>query len=467
MAQTLCTVRAHLSHNSRRALVGCAMRSQHPLLGQSALWLYLLAWALVVLSVAATVLWLGPLPPRLVVMSTGAPGSDYDRLGPQYREFLKRSGVQLRLVPSGGAVENLQRLNNPRAGVAIGFAQGGLTDEAKSPELRSLGAMFVEPLWFFSRVLPGPRLEGLRGKRVSIGPVGSGGHALATQLLALNGIGEGIAQLRSLDPALAGEALLRGELEAAIMVSSGNAPVVRRLLASSDVDVVGFPRADAYVALFPYLRKVILPAGVGNLATNRPPSDVNLIAPTASLIVRQDLHPAIQYLLLEAAAEIHSAPGIFQQAGQFPAAQRGDLPLSQTANQFYKTGTPLLQRYLPFWLAVLASRLLVLLIPLLGVALPLLRFAPALYRWVMNRRIFRLYGELKLIEMQLARAGGIASGDALRRLRALDEHVHRLHVGNAYAPLVYGLRTHIALVLSQLDELQRRSSEDSCLAVNE
>jgi TRAP transporter TAXI family solute receptor len=428
----------------------------HPFSEHAALWLYVGGAVLIILAVAATVIWLGPLPPRIVLMTTGAPGSDYELLAARYRDILKRSGVELRLIPSAGGVNNLQRLNNRTSGVAVGFAQGGLTSAAKSPDLRSLGTMFFEPGWFFSRVTPGPRLEGLRGKRVSIGPEGSGTYALATLILALNGIDPSIAEFRSLDGAQAGEALLHGEVDAAAMVASWDSPVVRQLLSSSDLSVLAFPRADAYVALFPYLSKLVLPAGVGNLATNRPPTDVNLIAPKASLIVRRDLHPAIQYLLLEAAEEIHSTPNIFQQAGKFPAARGDDLPLSQTASHFYKAGTPFLQRYLPFWLAVLVSRFLVLLIPLIGIALPLLHYAPALYRWVMMGRIFRLYGELKFIEAELASSGGAAGGGALLRLQRLDEHAHRLHVPVTFANSLYALRSHIALVRNRLAAEQPR-----------
>lgn len=426
------------------------MLGQRQSLGRTSLWLYAVAGAVMLAALVATVIGLGPLPPRTVVMSTGTPGSDYDLLAQRYQAILKRSGVQLRLLPSAGAVENLRRLNDPRSNVSVAFAQGGLTSEAQSPRLESLGTMFFEPFWFFSRLLVEPRLANLRGKKLSLGPEGSGTRALANQFLALNGIDEGFAQWLPLPGAAAADALLQGQIDAAALVTSPDSAVVRRLLASSDVNIVGFPRADAYVALYPYLSKLTLPAGVGNLATNRPPTDVTLVAPKASLIVRQSLHPAIQYVLLEAAAEIHSAPSLFQQADRFPAAERGDVPLSRDASTFYRTGPPLLQRYLPFWLAVFASRLLVLLIPLVGVVYPLLRFTPALYGWSMRRRIFRLYGELKFIESELETRGAPAAADLEVRLQRLEERANQIHLPFSFAPFLYQLRTHIALVRSRL-----------------
>jgi TRAP-type uncharacterized transport system substrate-binding protein len=411
-------------------------------------WFYALAAILILVAIAATVVWFGPLPPRVVTMTTGPAGSDYDDLGLRYQAILKRSGVELRLLPSAGGVENLQRLNDRRGGVTIGFAQGGLTSETRSPALVSLGTIFFQPIWFFTRVAPGPRLENLRDKRISIGLEGGGTRVLALRLLELNDIDPSTMQLPALSSREAADALLKGDIDAAVLVTSWDSEAVRRLLASSDVSLLGFPRADAYVALYPYLTKLLLPTGVGNLATNRPPNDVALIAPKASLIVRRDLHPAIQYLLLEAAAEIHSQPSIFQQSGKFPAAEREDLPLSDEAVQYYKSGRPFLQRYLPFWLAAFASRFLVLLIPIAGVAYPLLRVVPAAYGWSMRRRIFTLYGELKFIEAEIERHGG-ATPEVLGRLERLDERANQLHVPFTFAHFLYQLRAHITLVRSR------------------
>jgi TRAP-type uncharacterized transport system substrate-binding protein len=436
------------------------MLGQRRSLGRATLWFYTIAGALILAALVATVIWLGPLPPRVVMMSTGAPGSDYDLFARRYQAILKQSGVRLRLLPSAGAVENLRRLNDPHSDVSVAFAQGGLTSEAQSPGLESLGTMFFEPFWFFSRLPVVPRLENLRGRKMSIGPEGSGTRALSLQFLALNGVEDSFfAQLLPLDAGQASAALLHGDIDAAALVTSPDSEVLRRLLASSELNLAGFPRADAYVALYPYLSKLTLPAGVGNLATNRPPTDVTLLAPKASLIVRQSLHPALQYLLLEAAGEIQSAPNIFQAAGRFPAAERGDVPLSKDAREFYKTGAPFLQRYLPFWLAVFASRLLVLLIPLVGIVYPLLRFTPALYSWSMRRRIFRLYGELKFVEAELEARGGRAAGDLQLRLQRLEDHANQIRMPFSFAPFLYQLRTHIALVRSRLPQDAREPPE--------
>jgi TRAP transporter TAXI family solute receptor len=425
-----------------------------------AAWLYGIAGVLILAAIAGTVAWLGPLPPKVVLMSTGTPGSDYDLYARQYQAILKRAGVQLRLLPSEGPIDNLKRLNDPRSGVMVAFVQGGLTSEAQSPNLESLGTVFYEPLWFFlHRGVELQRPDDLRGKKVAIGPQGSETRHLAELFLKLNGVAEDQLQQLPLDTAQAAAALLKGEIDAATMAATWDTEAVRQLLASSEVDLFGSPRADAYVALYPYLTKLVVPAGVGNLATNRPAADVNLVASEASLIVRNDLHPAIKYLLLEAATAIHSEGNLFRRRGQFPAPEPVDLPISKDARQYYRSGPPFLQRYLPYGWAVLVSRILVLLIPIVGVAYPLLRTAPALYGWNMRRRIFRLYGELKLIEIELEARGGQASDELQARFDRLEDRADHLYIPPAFAHFLYQLRNHIGLVRERFQKTASASAE--------
>jgi hypothetical protein len=266
-------------------------------------------------------------------------------------------------------------------------------------------------------------------------------------------IDQAFAELLPFPPEVASEKLLSGQIQAAIMLTSWDSPVVRKLVAATDVDLVSFPRTDAYVALYPFLNKLVLPTGVGDLATNRPPRDVILIAPKASLVVRRDLHPAIQYLLLDAASEIHGGPGIFNKAGQFPAAEATDLPLSNSARQYYKSGRPFLQRYLPFWLGVLVGQLLVLAIPVVGVLYPMLRLAPALYGWGMRRRIFRLYGQLKFLELELdQRHPEQDVTDLAGKLDRLEARANHLRMPAAFAHLLYTLRMHMNLVRARIEK---------------
>jgi TRAP transporter TAXI family solute receptor len=399
---------------------------------------------------AAVVVLVWTLPPRTIMMATGAEGGAYHEIGKQYRDILARAGVELRLVSTGGATENLALLRDKR--VSVGLVQGGIAGEQDASQLESLGTVFYEPLWLFHRSeLRGLGLDVLRGRKVSVGPEGSGTRTLSLELLRRIGIDRQVGELLALTPQAAGDKLIAGEIDTALMLISWDSPVIRRLLADERVELASFPFADAYVAFYPFLSKVVVPAGVGDLAKGRPPSDVTLVAPKASLIVRKDLHSAIQYLLLNTAVQVHSGAGIFQRAGQFPAAEAIDLPLSGEALQFYKSGRPFLQNYLPFWAASLAGRLLILLIPIIGILYPLMRFLPALYGWAMRSKISRLYGELRLMEAEMeTRGAGRDTGDMLARLDRLEQRANHLRVSLGYANMLYMLRAHIALVRERL-----------------
>jgi TRAP-type uncharacterized transport system substrate-binding protein len=385
-------------------------------------------------------------------MSTGAEGGAYHEFGKRYRKILARSGVELKLLESAGGIENLRRLADPRSGVGAGFMQGGATGGTDMAGLVSLGTVGYEPLWFFSRIgSPGRKLERLRGRRISVGPEGSATRELVLALLARNGIDRQQADFLPHAAPVAAEELLAGRIDASLMVSSWESPALQRLLAAGTVSLVGFPRADAYVTLYPYLHKLVLPAGVADMSRNIPPEDVTLVAPKTCLVVRKELHPAIQNLLLDAAMEIHSGPGTFQKAGQFPAPESIDLPLSDTALHYYRSGRPFLQRYLPFWVATIAGQVLLLLIPLAGALYPLLRFLPALYGWSMRRRIFRLYGELKFIESELERRGPGQDGDDLAgELARLEERANHIKLPEAFTYLLYAFRRDLHLVREEL-----------------
>jgi TRAP transporter TAXI family solute receptor len=419
---------------------------------QRARWPLIAIVVTVVVVLIATFMVLRTMPPRVVVMATGTEGGAYNEIGKRYREILARAGVELRLRQTGGSVENVELLRDPRSGVSVGLVQGGSLGDTEVSALESLGTVFYEPLWLFTRSeLRGAGLDGLRGRKISIGPEGSGTRVLALELLKRQGLDKQVGELLPFGAQVAGEKLIAGDIDAAIILLSWDSPVIKQLLADERIDVMSFPHTDAFVALYPYLNKVVVPAGMGDLAKNRPASDVTLFAPKASLVVRKDLSSAIQFLLLTAAVQIHSGPGVFQRAGQFPAGESSDVPMSGDALQFYKSGRPFLQNYLPFWMASLVGRLLILLIPILGVLYPMMRFLPALYGWIMRSKISRLYGELRFLEDQMqAGSPGNDKSKIVAELDRLEEQANHLKVSTGYASMLYMLRNHIALVRERL-----------------
>lgn len=414
-------------------------------------WRYLSIAGLVVILLGATVLIAKTLPPRSIVMATGAEGGANYQLGIRYREILAQAGVTLQLRPTAGGLENLALLRDSQSGVSVGFIQGGTTSKKESPNLESLGTLFYEPLWLFHRSEIGEGIQALRGRRMSIGPEGSGTRALALELVKRLKLAGSLGKLLDFTPQVAAEKLIAGDIDLAFIVTGWDSPTVQRLMTAKDITLAGFPRADAYVALYPFLNKLVLPAGVGDLAMNRPPVDVVLLAAKASLAVRADLHPAIQYLLLNAAMQIHSQPGIFQKAGQFPAAESIDLPLSEEAQGFYKSGRPFLQAHLPFWIAALVERVLFVLIPLAAVVYPLFTFLPKIYDWIMRSRIMSLYDEMRSIESDVeAQSQGYDADNMIAKLDQLEERANALQLPRFYAIMLYTLRAHINLIRGRL-----------------
>jgi TRAP-type uncharacterized transport system substrate-binding protein len=401
----------------------------------------------------AALVMLSNMPPHTIVMATGPEGDAYYEIGKRYRDVLAKSNVEVRLVPTAGSVENLALLHAAHSGASVALIQGGIPGSGDVAGLESLGTLFYEPMWPFRRHdIQVAGVDLMRDRTISIGPEGSGTRALALELMRRTGSASLARQTLGLPLRPAADKLMAGGIDVAFMVSAWDSPVVQQLLADERVDLSGFPHADAFVALYPFLSKVTVPRGVIDLIKDRPPDDRTLIATKASLVVRKDLHPAIQYLLLNAAAEIHSGPSIFNRPNAFPAPEAIDVPLSSEALRFYKSGLPMLNDYFPFWMAALIGKLVILLIPILGVLYPMTRLLPRIYDWAMKSRVLRMYGELRLLEDEMTGArgsGGVTAG-MLARLDELEQQANRLKVPVAYASMLYMLRNHIDMVRASL-----------------
>ncbi len=421
-------------------------------------------WIFLIVGVGFVVAYqfVEPAPPSRMVITTGGESGAYYQFAKRYAAILARSGIELEVKTSAGSLENLQRLRDDEA--QIGFVQGGVVppsenpDEAEDSGLLSLGSMFYEPVWVFYRgEKPLTRLSELRGKRIAIGQEGSGVRQLAQQLLEANEIpaGKNLLSASGLDAA---EELQQGRVDAAFVIAAENAPVVQVLLRSPGIRVMSFSQANAYQRRFPFLTRLTLPQGVADLVRDFPPEDIKVLAPTANLIVRDDLHPALQVLLLQAASEVHGKSGFFQDAGEFPAYKDAMLPLSPEAARYIKSGPPFLQRYLPFWLAVLVDRLIVLLVPVIALLIPLLRVAPAIYTWRVRSKVFRCYGELKFMEDDLKNNFDPAHLPEYRsRLDAIEDEASLLHIPLGFTDLVYTLREHVNLVRNILDKKENQA----------
>ncbi len=417
--------------------------------------------ALAVVLLLLAYWWLNPTPPKLVVLATGVDQGAYSKFGQRYAEALAKHGIRVELRPTQGAAENLALLRDPGSKVDLAFVQGGADVERASEgeidsALISLGSMFYEPVWLFyrsdsaQRLLKAPRLEHLAqlgGWRVNIGAPGSGVPNLARRLLEANRIDTASITLVQQPQTPAVVDLLEGKLDAIVLASAPESLMVQMLLQTPGVQLFDFVQADAYTRRFGFLSAVSLPRGVVDLASDLPPADVHMVAPTATLVARDTLHPALAQLFVQAAQQVHGETGWFQRKGDFPNARDGEREISPEAQRFYRSGVPWLQRYLPFWLANLIDRMWLALLSIVAVLIPLSRVVPPLIELRIRSRVFRWYAQLREIE---AATGARPAPALIAELDAIESKVAHIEVPLSYTDELYALKSHIQFVRRRL-----------------
>ena len=398
--------------------------------------------------------FVNPAPPHTIVITAGPEGSQFQTSAERYRKILARQGVTLRVLPSQGSLENLKRLSDPNFNADIGFVQGGISSLGDPDKLMSLGSVFYVPvLVFYRSPQPLRRLSELLGKRVAIGREGSGTRVLAETLLKANGIeAQGPTKLLGLEGGAAKEALLTRQADAAFLMGDSATPAnMRELLHTSGIRLFDFVQGDGYVRRFRYLTKIELPPGSLDLGKNTPAEPLTMVAPTVELIARPDLHPALSDMLIEAAREVHGRATLLQKAGEFPAPLEHEYRLSDDALRYYKSGKSFAYKHLPFWLASLVERAVVIFVPIAVLLIPGLKIVPALYRWRLSGRIYRRYGELMALERAaFAQTTPEQRADLLKRLDDIEKRVITGKLPGSFADQLYVLRQHISFVRNQI-----------------
>ena len=416
-----------------------------------------------------------PSPPRTLTMSTGAPDGAYHQFGLKYQAILKQSGVNLVLKNSAGSLENLQRLEEGNADVAL--VQGGLGALALDPlkdesdtRFRTLVTVTYEPVWIFTRQLDlSSGLAALQGKRVAIGPANSGSSKVAIDLLrefgVLNAQGQPQAGMQIVPEGgmAAAKRLQEGTLDALILVAAPESPVVNHLLNDTSVALTSLRQAEGLARRLPYFQSVSLKLGSVSPDRNIPKQDVTLLATTANLVIQEELHPALAYLLLGAAQQTHNRPSLLGRPGDFPGTQGTDFPLARETDRFLKNGRPLLQRYLPFWMANFVQRLILFVVPMVAMLLPLFTLMPKVLGWKHQNRLFKRYGEIKFIESEILSKPLSASeiSETFLRLDQIEREIVSTKFSLAFSDRVYTLRQHVDFVRQKLAGLAAHPAPDA------
>ena len=410
-----------------------------------------------------TLRYVKPAPPSSFVISTASSGSPYYDLAMRFKREVEKSGVKLEVRESQGSFDNLKALNN--ADVDAGIVQGGLSNQILAPELLSMGRLLTEPVWIFYRgAQTVDRITQLKGKRILIGPEGSGTSFLAKMLLEANGITAENSKLIAMELPAYPVALANNSADAGFLVLGAEAKTVQKLLRQPDVKLISLAQAEALIQRYPNLSAVTLHQGVIDFSKNIPPTDISLVATKAVLLIRDDLHPALRTLLARAVLAVQNEPALSPtgEAKLFSLGTDGlsgdaEFPVSDDVRRIYRSGPTFFQRVLPFWVATLFDRAFILLLPVVGVIFPLFRIVPWFYNWRMRQRILRWYRALKLLERDLAR--NAATAEFIERkekeLDLIEQKVWRISVPDQFAPDLYTLRDHVEFVRRRIALLRK------------
>ncbi|WP_116123730.1 TAXI family TRAP transporter solute-binding subunit [Paraburkholderia sp. BL6669N2] len=413
-----------------------------------------LGWALVTM--------LKPAIQRTIVITTGADQGIYRNFADRYAPILKREGITLDIRSSSGSVENYQRLTNPDSEYEVGFIQSGTTSPKATDHLQTIAAVSYEPIWvFFRGDITVNRLSQLRGKRIAIGVPGSGLLHVSRALLGYSGVTGDNTTLLEMDATQAYEGLETGQLDAAFFIGRPDAAMQIRLL-NSDLKLMSFAQADALVQKFPSLSKVIFPRASTSIVDDLPRTDVTLLAATALLVSKDTLHPALVYLLLDAARTVHGGEDYFTPLGAFPNLTTEEFPISDESARYFRSGRPFLQRYLPFWLASLIERRLLILLPFMALVLGLLQALPRMLEARIRRRLVVWYREIKSLEDEIWR-NRQPTPDHIAKWRDeienIDAHASQIRIPYRYFQDVYALKQAIGVVRNRISQVGEKVKE--------
>ncbi|TXI44741.1 TAXI family TRAP transporter solute-binding subunit [Methylophilus sp.] len=397
--------------------------------------------------------FIDPAPPRNIVIATGEADLNYNAFAAIYGVYLQKEGITLERRKTSGDNENLRLLKDPESDVDIAFIQDGVAHSEGAGSLLSLGSLYYQPVWIFCRCKDSTtHLSALKGKRIAIGYAGDGTHSLVSTLLNESGIGASNTKLVEIGGEEAATALRQGKLDAALFVDVANSGMIHEMVTDKRLHLLSLDTAEAFSRKFAFMHHLVLPEGAMDLARNIPGHDVHLVAPTATLVVKESMHPALAYLMMKVIAEVHGGPSLFNTKGEFPSAKDTDFPLSTQALNFYKSGLPIIDKYLPFWAATFVNRTLIVILPLLALLIPLTKIIPMVYVWLVKRKLFRYYGELRFLDTQLQEIKSAEDvQQCLDTLNDIEAKVVNVKLPVPFSQYAYELRAHIELVRSKLN----------------
>ncbi len=386
-------------------------------------WLFYLPLLLATLAVLwwSVTRWQVP-PPAKVVIAAGSLQGSYSRLAQRYAEQLERNNIQVEIVYSDQQKGSLDRLLDGGDPASVGFAHGIYA--VPNMPVEALAVVGQEPVWIFSNTNGPTSLHQVKGLRVAAGSATTSSWIAARLMLEHAGVHANEVRFEPVSGLAAAETLLDGKTDLVFVAAGEDSQAVQLLTRQTGVQLLGTEHAGALSVKAPHLQPLLLPQGAIELRGDIPPRDLTLMSLQTHLLVRPNLHPALQRALLDAAVEIHEVPTFLQRHGQFPSFRGSDFALSATARAYSLGSRPWIETLLPYGTAQRAELILYAILPILCIAILMLAWIPKLFDWRISAALNHFYGDVKFLESDMEQV--VADKPmALRRLLERLDNIER------------------------------------------
>ncbi len=393
-------------------------------------------------------IYINPLPPTTAYLAIGQDGSSYQEISKNFKTYFNKNSINLELISTSGLSEGLKGLHNVDSKINASFLTVGVAGENDYPGLVSLGSVQFAPIWIFYK---GAEIETndpfmyFSTKKISIGSPGEVTNNLYRKLNLIGGH-QTIKNILELPHKDGANALQQGKIDALFIVDGIQSETVKSLLKDSNIKVMNFPLADAYLKKLPFLQKLTIPKGSRNIEKVEPPHDITILASTTNLLVEKDMHRAIQWAFLLAAKENNrDSNAFFSSPGFFPKDIDRSFQLSPIAERFYKNGVPTIFSYMPIWVASLLDSMWIYILALIAVIFPIIRLIEAARLYPSEGLMNKTFINLRILDEAIVEATSKKEVDEiLQEIQRCEENILVLYLYGKNSRFYFNLKNALA-----------------------
>ncbi|QWD86070.1 hypothetical protein AOC19_04215 [Polynucleobacter asymbioticus] len=401
-----------------------------------------------ILCLIGLAIYINPLPPKTAYLAIGQGGSSYERISNNFEDFFKKQKIKLELIPTKGLGDGLKGLDTNDSEINASFLTVGYTSGKDYPNLVSLGSVQFAPIWIFYK---GPEISAndpfqyFSNKKISIGLPGEATNTLYRKLYQISESGpiRNVLEISHKDGALA---LEEGKIDALFIVDGIQSETVKGLLKNTNIKIMNFPLADAYIKKLPYLQKLIVPKGSRSIEKVQPPQDITILASTTNLLIEKDTHRAIQWAFLLAAKESNrDSNAFFSSPDFFPRDVDRSFPLSPIAERFYKNGVPTIFSYMPIWVASLLDSIWVYIFAFFALIIPAIKLIEEARLYPSKGLMNKMFINLRVLDEAIIEAKTRQElEEILKMAHEYEQNITGLYVYGENSRFYFNLKNAVA-----------------------